>query len=515
MRGFLLLALHESALFEDLLLLLFQTLQRLRLGLLALPVGLFRGFSLALGGALILQRGGFLFAGEQFLGGLQFLAFLLRGTVVLFGFALLFFGGERGGFGSLFLPLGGGFGFGVQFARRPFLFGAEFFGVRLRGSPHFQFLVLLFQVGPLPRGDCGLLGGDLRAGRGGTGFRFLLLFETLLFLVKFFGISPGGALPIRLQFLPLGCRLHTGCPGGFRRGLRLGDGRIAHRWLPLAHRWSAGFAGRTRTPGGWVGFGLRRWLHSDVADARCGWRHDDHGFARRLLWGTLFVGFGLIGSPRFGGAGGCRHGGHRRSRGRGGKVARRWAHRPRRTDRDHRRRSCLSAFSAAVFAVAPDHRARLGERWLARSRDRRMRGRRHVGGRPARRRTITFAARPLAGKTREHRVRVALHRHHLQIRREHRPGRRGGRREPLGFALKSLPQFRALFPVFHARPAAVHLVRGEGLFHLRLQKLAPHRGRDQRRVDQELIPDGPRIGRKATRSIAEIRPVELRAAHQF
>ena len=413
MRGFLLLALHESALFEDLLLLLFQTLQRLRLGLLALPVGLFRGFSLALGGALILQPGGFLFAGEQFLGGLQFLAFLLRGTVVLFGFALLFFGGERGGFGSLFLPLGGGFGFGVQFARRPFLFGAEFFGVRLRGSPHFQFLVLFFQVGPLPRGDCGLLGGDLRAGRGGTGFRFLLLFETLLFLVKFFGISPGGALPIRLQFLPLGCRLHTGCPGGFRRGLRLGDGRIAHRWLPLAHRWSAGFAGRTRTPGGWVGFGLRRWLHSDVADARCGWRHDDHGFARRLLWGTLFVGFGLIGSPRFGGAGGCRHGGHRRSRGRGGKVARRWAHRPRRTDRDHRRWSCLSAFSAAVFAVAPDHRARLGERWLARSLDRRMRGRRHVGGRPARRRTITFAARPLAGKTREHRVRVALHRHRL------------------------------------------------------------------------------------------------------
>ncbi len=488
------------------ILLLFQTLLRFRLGLLALHLGLF---------------GGLLLAGEPFLCGIHLFALLLRGPLLLVGCFLLLLGGQRDGFGSLFLPLGG-VGLGIEFARRPLLFSAKFVGVGLRGTALVEVHFLFLRIGPFPRSGCSLLGGVLFAGRGGAGFGSALLVHAGPVGADLLGIHLGGALLLRLQLLPLGVRLGAGYARGFGCRPRWRDGWINPRWRCGWCRWlalhgdgSPGFAGRMKAPGGCVGFSLLPGLGSHAADDRRDWRRDHHGILRRLLLGAFFVGLGFTDGPRVGGANWLRHGGRGRRR-RSGRIAgHRRIGRIGRAARNHRRRSCAVLFSAAVSALRAHHGARLGERRFARPRDGRLRRRRHVGRRPARLRTVALAARPLAGKSRRHRIRVALHRHHFQIRSEHRPGRRGVRREPLRFALKPLPQFGALLPVLHARPAVRHFVRGEGLLHLVLQKLAPHRCRHQRRIHEELVPHGTRVWRKATRAAVEIRPVELRAAHQF
>ena len=253
LRGFLLLDLHQAALLGDLILLLFLTLLRFRLGLLALH----------------------LVAGEPFLCGIHLFALLLRGPRLLVGCFLLLLGGKRGGFGSLFLPLGGGVGLGLEFACRPLLLGAKLVGVGLRGPALVEVHFLFLQIGPFLRSGCGLLGGVLFAGRGGAGFGSALLVHAGPVGADLLGIHLVGALLLRLQLLPLGVRLGAGYARGFgcRPGWR--DGWINPRWSCSWCRWlalhgdgSPGFAGRMKAPGGFVGISLLPGLSSHAADDR-------------------------------------------------------------------------------------------------------------------------------------------------------------------------------------------------------------------------------------------------------
>ena len=487
----MLVHLQLLALLGDLLLLLALTVRRLSFHLLPLHVGLFRRVGLALGFELFLLgdrcRGlRFALADHALLAGLQFFALRLRGALLLLGLHFFFLGAGRGGLRDLLLPHRGGVGLGLALLGEALLLAFDLFNIRLRRAQFLRLHFLLLRIRLLTRSRL------LFAQRTGVCIGLALPRHPLLPGLEFVRLRRHGSEFLSVHFLLLNVGLFT--RGPVRLGSRLrrcgggvGTGRVesSDRRFSLRLR-AAVFA---RLHGGF--FRLRRRDHHGIL----------HRFAIRFRT-VIFYARARVGDLVLRG---CSHHGIRHRilierfqwpAGHRGRIAH------------------LTIFPAPVFTLRA-RRAAIFHGLRGVCCHRRGLSRRDGVFRDDRWPPIALAARPFAGENRRHRVRVGLHGHHLQIRRDHRFRRRGVGREPFRFALKMLPQIVAHFSVFHTRPARRHTIRGENALHFFFQKRGLHRRRDDGRIDDELIAHRARIRRPAARPAVKILPVEMRGAHEF
>ena len=437
MRFHLLLA----ALFADLL---FRSFLRraLRFHLLALRrFGLALGFDLFLLAALLIP--------------LEFFALRLRGALHLLSLHLFLFGVCGGGIRGLFLPHRGGVRIGVTLADGALLPGLGLLRFSLRRSGFFGVHFLLPGIRLVARDR--LLFADC----GGTGFSVALPRHPLLIGLGFVRLGLRAAQFFRVHLLLLSGRLLSRGLRCFGCSLRLRGGGIR--------------AGRMESSGHTVFLRLRpaafARLSRHSADGRRVRRHDHRRILDRIP--VHFRAAGFLRTARIVALA----------------LPRRSHDRIRRIERRHR----IARHNGRILRAFFLHRLRrVGHRIHRRDR-RDWRDWCDWVARNLRRLAVAFSARSFARENRRHRGRIGLRGHHFQVRGDHRFRRRGIGREPFRLALKPLPQIIALFPVLHSRPAVRHFVRGENPLHLVFQKRRLHGRRNDRRVDDELVPHGPRI----------------------